>query len=172
MKHNSPIPSAGARGPAAQSPWGGSPGYCAAGGASQRDAPNLLPGSSIAHACLGLLWAPRAPGLPPSTAALGHPNPKLLHGDGEGNVRPVRRTGCFSALGCPAARKLFAAPLPRNGKQTGTAGRGGRRGKKGLIVQESGVGNFTGCSERSLEETQALRTASRPLGDLCAGNYA
>lgn len=56
----------------------------------------------------------------------------------------------------------------RRGRQGGEGG----GEKKGLIVQESGVGNFTSSSERSLEETQALRTASRPLGDLCAGNYA
>ena len=33
------------------------------------------------------------------------------------------------------------------------------RGKKGLIVQEQRVGNFMGCPEQSLEETQALSTA-------------
>ena len=33
------------------------------------------------------------------------------------------------------------------------------RGKKGLIVREPRVGNFMGCPEQSLEETQALSTA-------------
>lgn len=47
------------------------------------------------------------------------------------------------------------------------------RGKKRLIVRELRVGNFTGCPEQSLEETQALSTAPlTPRGDLWAGNYA
>ena len=88
-----PDPFCRCSGAGSSEPMGGSPGYCAAGGASQRDAPNLLPGSSIAHACLGLLWAPRAPGLPPSTAALGHPNlqhPRSAIDEGfEGLRRPA-----------------------------------------------------------------------------------
>lgn len=47
------------------------------------------------------------------------------------------------------------------------------RGKKRLIVRKLRVGNFTGCPEQSLEETQALSTAPlTPRGDLWAGNYA
>lgn len=45
--------------------------------------------------------------------------------------------------------------------ESGRGHREGReeKGKKGLIVQELRVGNFTGCPEQSLEETQALSTA-------------
>lgn len=45
--------------------------------------------------------------------------------------------------------------------ESGRGRREGReeRGKKGLIVRERRVGNFTGRPEQSLEETQALSTA-------------
>lgn len=45
--------------------------------------------------------------------------------------------------------------------ESGRGHREGReeKGKKGLIVQELRVGNFTGRLEQSLEETQALSTA-------------
>lgn len=38
------------------------------------------------------------------------------------------------------------------------------KGKKGLIVQQRRVGNFTGRPEQSLEETQALSMAPLPRG--------
>lgn len=67
-------------------------------------------------------------------------------------------TGCWIwPTGTPRSSASSGCSTPQTWKAAGATGRGGRRrGKKGLIVRERRVGNFTGRPEQSLEETQAL----------------
>lgn len=150
LKHNSPIPSAGARGPAAQRDGGGDGGdpeglreavrqACVVKG---RPKPSALLLTSqrgrgwappLAHACTGWLFKfgePIAPQIR-GCAVPGCPQvPKLRRGT-RGGTGPASVAKLLPQCpGRPAAHGIFAAPLPRNGKQTGTAGRGGRRGEK------------------------------------------
>lgn len=126
-----PDPFCRCSGAGSSEPMGGSPGYCAAGGASQRDAPNLLPGSSSCTCLPRLALGTSCSRAAPQHCCTGASQPQAAAWGwrGEREASPKNRL-LFSAR-MPSSSQAFCCSTPQKWKTDGDGREGREEGKKG-----------------------------------------